>query len=92
MRKAIFTGSLIALIFVLCMVTKGVRSELLRHANEGSSIHGQHAGVVPLGNTKCVVSGDHVEEEFYVDYQGKRIGLCCPSCKEWFLKNPEKYL
>ena len=26
-----------------------------------------------------------------MDYQGQRIYFCCPSCKENFLKDPEKY-
>jgi YHS domain-containing protein len=42
--------------------------------------------------TKCPVMGGEINKSFYVDYQGKRIYFCCPSCKEDFLSDPEKYM
>lgn len=47
----------------------------------------------PKSHGTCpVMPGRAVKEKFYVDYQGKRIYLCCRSCEKSFKKNPERYL
>ncbi|MHC5010192.1 MAG: YHS domain-containing protein [Planctomycetota bacterium] len=43
-------------------------------------------------NLICPVMGNEVDPEVYVDYEGRRIGFCCPGCDAEFLKDPEKYL
>lgn len=48
--------------------------------------------VVDAGNKLCPVSDDPVSGTDFVEYQGKRYGLCCPMCKAAFLKSPEKYI
>ena len=50
------------------------------------------AAVVDAGNKMCPVSGDDVEGKHFVEYKGKRYGLCCPMCANKFNKNPEKFL
>lgn len=47
---------------------------------------------VDAGNKLCPISGEPVSEGSFVEYQGKRYGLCCPGCAKEFLKDPEKYL
>lgn len=47
---------------------------------------------VDVGNKLCPVSDDPVSGTDFVEYQGKRYGLCCPMCKAMFLKNPEKHI
>jgi YHS domain-containing protein len=50
------------------------------------------AGEKELKNqTTCPVMGGKIDRDVYVDYQGQRVYFCCPSCKETFLKDPEKY-
>ncbi len=39
----------------------------------------------------CPVMGGKIDKDVYLDYQGQRVYFCCPSCKENFLKDPEKY-
>lgn len=46
----------------------------------------------PPENLICPVMGNEVDPTVYVDYQGRRIGFCCPGCDEAFLADPEKYL
>jgi YHS domain-containing protein len=43
-------------------------------------------------NTICPVMGNPVDPEVFVDYEGRRIGFCCPGCDTLFLEEPEKYL
>lgn len=43
-------------------------------------------------NEICPVMGNPVDPEVYVDYQGRRIGFCCPGCDAVFLEDPETYL
>ncbi len=42
--------------------------------------------------TLCPVMGGKINKDIYLDYQSQRIYFCCPSCKEPFLKDPEKYM
>lgn len=42
--------------------------------------------------TTCPVSGDKIDKNQYVDYQGKRIYVCCPDCLDQVRKDPEKYI
>jgi hypothetical protein len=46
-------------------------------------------------NTVCPVSGDQVGGDMgkpvYVEYQGKKIGLCCKDCVKDFKKDPAKF-
>lgn len=43
-----------------------------------------------VGNRFCPISGDPVSGTSFVEYQGKKYGLCCPACKSMFLADPAK--
>ena len=44
-------------------------------------------------NAICpVMPGTAVKDKFFVDYQGKRVYLCCRACVKAFKKNPKKYI
>lgn len=47
---------------------------------------------VNVGNKTCPVMGSPVNGQDFVEYKGKRYGLCCAGCKGTFLKDPEKYI
>ena len=47
---------------------------------------------VDAGNKLCPISGEPVSGTSFVEYQGKRYGLCCPGCKQMFLADPEKHI
>jgi YHS domain-containing protein len=53
---------------------------------------GGAAKMVDVGNTKCPIMGGPVSGKDFIEYQGKRYGICCAGCAEEFEKNPEKYL
>ncbi|MGA3050432.1 MAG: hypothetical protein ABSE00_00720 [Chitinispirillaceae bacterium] len=40
----------------------------------------------------CPVLGGPIDKNLYVDYQGKRIYVCCTGCIDEVKKNPEKYI
>lgn len=42
--------------------------------------------------TTCPVMGGDINKNFYVDYKGKRIYVCCEGCLGELKKNPEKYI
>ncbi|MBI4711449.1 MAG: YHS domain-containing protein [Candidatus Omnitrophica bacterium] len=44
------------------------------------------------GNKLCPISGEPVSGTSFVEYEGKRYGLCCPGCEGMFLKDPAKYI
>lgn len=41
--------------------------------------------------TTCPVSGQPIDKNVHLDYQGQRIYFCCPKCPAEFRKDPEKY-
>lgn len=47
---------------------------------------------VDAGNKLCPISGEPVSGASFVEYQGKRYGLCCPGCAKAFLADPEKHI
>jgi len=40
----------------------------------------------------CPVTGDAINPDIFVDYNGRRIYFCCDMCPPQFKKEPEKYL
>jgi YHS domain-containing protein len=42
--------------------------------------------------TTCPVLGEPIDKSLYVDYNGKRIYVCCADCIEKVKSDPEKYL
>ena len=50
------------------------------------------AAEVPKTGMCPVMEGTRASKKFYVEYEGKRIYLCCRSCVRAFKKHPEKYL
>ncbi|MGE5280325.1 MAG: YHS domain-containing protein [Deltaproteobacteria bacterium] len=77
------------LVIVALLVSLGFVGAAMAQDNE-TEIMTQPENV---GNTICPVTGSVVEEpgKYTVEYNGKVYNLCCPSCKETFLADPEKY-
>lgn len=42
--------------------------------------------------TTCPVMGNEINKSFYVDYNGKRIYVCCKMCIDSVKKDPAKYI
>lgn len=42
--------------------------------------------------TLCPVMGNEINKKLYVDYQGKRIYVCCKGCIDEVKKDPAKYV
>lgn len=42
--------------------------------------------------TVCPVMGGSIDKDYYVDYDGKRIYVCCDECVETVKADPEKYI
>ncbi|MHC4926189.1 MAG: YHS domain-containing protein [Planctomycetota bacterium] len=64
-------------------------------ASEGhdhSATEAVHSDQEILNKVCPVMVGNKVDPELYSTYQDKRVHFCCPSCKEAFDENPEKYL
>ncbi|MEN8152319.1 MAG: hypothetical protein ABFS86_21050 [Planctomycetota bacterium] len=48
--------------------------------------------LIDLGNEKCPIMGGKVNGKTYSEWNGLRIGHCCPPCIEDLLAAPEKSL
>ena len=40
----------------------------------------------------CPVMGGKVNRDLYVDYEGKRVYVCCKGCIDTLMKDPAKYI
>jgi YHS domain-containing protein len=81
-----------SLLAVACAILLGVG--ILTSA---SKLHGADAPTTqpavdtkPI-NAKCPVSGEDLDPNVSIVYEGKTIGFCCQDCVKAFKKNPEKY-
>ncbi len=64
---------------------------------EGGAVDGEAAGhasglLVDLGNTKCPIMGGKPDGKTWSEWNGLRIGHCCPGCIATFKADPEKAL
>lgn len=65
---------------------------LIAWAAAGGAIP-QRIWAVEAMNKVCPVMPDHKPNgKAFVEYQGKKYGVCCKSCVKKFNRNPEKYL
>lgn len=48
--------------------------------------------MIDLANANCPVRGGAVDGKTYSEWNGLRVGHCCPGCNEKFAADPEKYL
>lgn len=48
--------------------------------------------LIDLANAKCPVMGGEVDGKTYTEWNGLRIGHCCPGCSKKLLADPEKLL
>lgn len=48
-----------------------------------------------FANRICPVQGGEIDTEnptLAVEYEGQRIGFCCPGCPQEFQRSPERYM
>lgn len=48
--------------------------------------------VTILSNENCPVMGNPVAGGQFFDWEGYRIGICCPGCEASFKANPENFI
>ena len=48
--------------------------------------------LIDLGNERCPVMGGKVDGKTVTEWNGLRIGHCCPGCRERLLASPQKLL
>jgi hypothetical protein len=48
--------------------------------------------LLDLGNASCPVMGGDADGKTFTEWNGLRVGHCCPGCKDDFLENPESLL
>lgn len=46
----------------------------------------------PMPQKLCPLTLDPINRQFHVDYEGKRVYVCCPHCVETVKANPKKYI
>jgi YHS domain-containing protein len=61
-------------------------------AGKADTAKGSSIKTALIPQKTCPVMGDPIDKKLYVDYQGKRIYVCCEMCKSEVSKNPEKWI
>lgn len=82
MKKLMVT--LVILAFAFPVWVPGLSAQ----AAEGEAVMEQEV-VVEVGNKVCPVTGNPVSGKDFVEYKGKRYGICCPACKDKFLADAD---
>jgi YHS domain-containing protein len=52
----------------------------------------EDAAAAVTEQTTCPVMGGAINTNIFTEYKGKKVYFCCPSCKDVFEKDPEKYI
>jgi YHS domain-containing protein len=90
-----FTKILMEFIPMVCaivmMASPGVMGQSAKSTKADTGKTAVHAKQLSP-QTTCPVSGDPINKKLYVDYNGKRIYVCCEDCISPVKKEPEKYI
>jgi YHS domain-containing protein len=75
------------------LILSGVGTVLARHENHTNNAEKTSANTAEVkAQTKCPVMGGAVDKALFVDYDGKRIYVCCDGCIAKIKKDPAKYV
>jgi len=84
--------------FVAVTVVVGIASLAVLSGCKKEETAGAPAGMKEstpaqeIAQKTCPVIGGAINEDIYLDYEGRRVYFCCAACVEAFKKEPEKYL
>ena len=69
---------------------EGKGHEVAEHDGPGHTHGGEQAGILPAGaNQMCpVIPDEKVDPSIFVEYEGKRIYVCCEKCRKRVLEDP----
>ena len=80
---------------VLSVSGLAMASEAVKTVAAPVAVEAAKPAPVVVGNKVCPVSGTAIPADALgketVEYNGKVYNLCCPACKETFLKDAAKY-
>jgi hypothetical protein len=72
---------------------KEATRQFIHMQKEGNRPSGSHESMSSGAAQKtCPVMGNPINKDLYVDYNGKRIYVCCGMCIDKVEKDSEKYL
>ncbi len=78
---------------IATVVMAGALATTMALAEDGHAQHaaGEHGAKI-VAQTTCPAMGGKINKEQYVDYEGKRIYVCCKGCIAKIQKDPKKYI
>jgi putative hemolysin len=83
-KGLIMTVALLAVSTGCGEATPAVQDEIVAETSDDT--------VVALGNLYCPVMGGEVSTGQHFDWEGFRIGICCPGCGGTFTADPQAYI
>lgn len=75
------------------LILSGIGTVLGQHGQQTNDTEKTAANAVSIKpQTKCPVMGGEIDKALFVDYEGKRIYVCCDGCIGKIKKDPAKYV
>lgn len=91
-RKGMKKGAIVVTLLIFSLVFLGIGCTKSQEASPEVKSKTQETSALLKSQQLCPVIGDDIEESSYVDYNGKRIYVCCEGCVKIVRENPKKYL
>lgn len=83
-----FVPTACVVVMMMSAAAIGQSAESSKEDSTKAAVHEKHL----KPQSTCPVSGDPIDKNQYVDYNGKRIYVCCADCLAAVRKDPEKYI
>ena len=83
---------LVSLVSMLLVAGLLITSSGCKKSKESHKAPATKTAAMTKVQTNCPVEGGKIDENVYVDYQGKRVCFCCADCKTKFNADPDKYV
>jgi YHS domain-containing protein len=93
MNRTIHSIGILAAVLAIAAIACGCKDGGQTGQQQGQpAAAAKEAAPAGKPQTACPVMGGKIDKSIYVDYQGKRVYLCCESCLAEAKKDPEKYI
>lgn len=91
MKSCILLAAVVVAAVAWGVLAAGCKSEPPESSKPGAAQVGWAPKTI-TAQKLCPVTGDPINPNIFVDYDGRRIYFCCDMCPAQFKKEPEKFL
>ena len=82
----------LVMVAVCCYMGCGNKGDAAKNLEQQVKMQQEAEEAAKVVQQSCPVEGNPISEDLYVDYEGKRIFVCCSTCVDIVKSDPVKYL